>query len=196
MGFAQKKSDTLYSYADYCTWPESEQWEIINGIAYNMTPSPSLQHQQISRELTIAIGTFLKGKPCKLFTAPFDVRLTRNDKVSDDQISTVVQPDLVVVCDKNKLDSRGCIGSPDLVIEILSRESASRDMKLKLSLYEQNEIKEYWIISPFEQILWVYNLAPETNRYNRPEIFSVGDIVNSSILKDLSIKTDDIFSEE
>jgi Uma2 family endonuclease len=195
MGFAQRHSHTLFSYADYLTWPETEHWEIIDGIAYNMSPAPSLQHQEIVRELILAIGTYLKGKPCKLFSAPFDVRLYKDSQINNDQIMTVVQPDIVVVCDRNKLDERGCKGAPDLVVEIISRESASRDMKQKLALYEQYGVKEYWIISPFEQIVWLYNLEEHGNRYNRPSIFAEEDILESTILKDLVIKVSDIFIE-
>jgi len=196
MGLAQKESARLFCYEDYLSWPEDERWEIINGVAYNMTPAPSLQHLEISRELIISIGTFLKDKPCKLFSAPFDVRFSSQPvftDTSDNVIFTVVQPDIVVVCDYKKLDKRGCLGAPDLIIEILSRESASRDMKTKLSLYEQNGVKEYWIISPFEQVIWLYNLTEQGN-YNRPLIFSDNDLIQSTVLKGLSLNVNDIFS--
>ncbi len=195
MGFAQERPENLFTYTDYLSWPQDERWEIINGVAYNMTPAPSRQHQDISRELMITIGNFLKGKHCKLYSAPFDVLLTSNKNLNNNEITTVVQPDLVVICDSSKLDTRGCIGAPDLVVEILSRESASRDMKTKLSLYEQSGVTEYWIISPFEQIVWVYLLDKNTNRYTRPEIYSDTDTIQSSVLKGLEISINQIISD-
>lgn len=194
MGFAQKKTDIPFSYADFLQWPEEERWELIDGVAFNMSPAPSRAHQEIVRELVVHIGTYLKGKSCKLFSAPFDVRLDGSEKIADEQIRTVVQPDIVVVCDEKKLDDRGCKGAPDLVIEVISRESASRDMKQKLFLYEKYGVKEYWIISPFEQIIWIYNYDKTIGMYARPAIFSEDDAITSEILETLKLSVKDVFA--
>jgi Uma2 family endonuclease len=194
MGFAQKKTDIPFSYADFLKWPEEERWELIDGIAYNMSPAQSRAHQEIIRELVVHIGLYLKGKPCRLFSAPFDVRLDDSEEVTSEQIRTVVQPDIVIVCDEKKLDERGCKGAPDLVIEVISKESASRDMKQKLSLYEKYGIKEYWIISPFEQIIWIYNYDQNIGMYGRPVIYSEDDTIASAILETLKMSVSDVFA--
>lgn len=194
MGFAQKKTDVPFSYADFLKWPEEERWELIDGIAYNMSPAPSRAHQEIVRELVVHIGSYLRGKPWKLFSAPFDVRLDDGEELTEEQIRTVVQPDIVVVCNEKKLDERGCKGAPDLVIEVISRESASRDMKQKLSLYEKYGVKEYWIISPFEQIIWVYNYDQNISMYGRPAIYSEDDTLASAILETLKLNVRDVFA--
>jgi Uma2 family endonuclease len=137
------KLDEEYTYEDYLYWGENERYEIIDGIAYMMA-SPSAVHQAISRELTVLIHEFLKGKPCQVFAAPFDVRLFPEDDNSD---TTVVQPDLLVVCDPSKLsDGKACRGAPDLVIEILSDSSMITDRKVKAEKYRQAGVKEYWIV--------------------------------------------------
>lgn len=132
-----------YTYADYCTWDDSERWELIEGIPYAMSPAPAPRHQAISGELHAQLHAFLKGKPCKLYAAPFDVRLN-----ADDEDDTVVQPDLVVICDSSKIDDKGCKGAPDLVIEILSPSTARHDRMVKFQQYQQAGVREYWIVDP------------------------------------------------
>lgn len=130
-----------YTYADYCTWDDSERWELIDGLAYAMAPAPGFSHQSASVELSGQLRDFLKGKPCKLITAPFDVRLN-----ADDDDDTVVQPDILVVCDKSKLSERGCKGAPDLVIEISSPSTARYDRITKLNKYRAAGVREYWMV--------------------------------------------------
>ena len=138
------KLDEEYTYADYFHWGEEERYEIIDGIAYMMA-SPSMAHQAISRELTVMIWEFLKNKPCKVFAAPFDVRLFPEEDGSD---TTVVQPDILVVCDPSKLsDGKACKGAPDLVIEILSGSSVFMDRKVKAEKYREAGVREYWIVN-------------------------------------------------
>ena len=133
MGYPNRKENNSYTYKDYLEWPEQERWELIEGVAYNMTPSPSRSHQKISAALFNALYQYLKGKNCEVYYAPFDVRLPEGVE-EDHQIKTVVQPDLVVICDPLKLDEKGCQGSPDLIMEILSPSTASIDYILKLDL--------------------------------------------------------------
>jgi len=137
------QDDQRYTYADYCTWDDSKRWELIEGVPYAMSPSPSPMHQTISVQLLRKIGNFLEGKPCKVFHAPFDVRLN-----ADDEDDTVVQPDLLVVCDRSKIDNTGCKGAPDLVVEILSPSTARKDRVLKFQQYQQAGVREYWIVDP------------------------------------------------
>jgi Uma2 family endonuclease len=194
MALPLQQDKARFTYADYLTWPADERWELIDGAAYNMTPAPSRNHQEISIVLANRIFSFLSGKPCKVYTAPFDVRLADDSEAADEHVGTVVQPDLVVICDRSKLDDRGCKGAPDLVVEIISRESASRDMKEKLSLYERYGVREYWIISPFEQIVWLYRLN-ESRAYGKPDIYAEKDFIKSLVLDGLDLQVERIFDE-
>jgi Uma2 family endonuclease len=148
------KEEEYYTYADYLSWDDAERYELIDGEAYMMAP-PSRPHQEISGELFGAIWAFLKGKPCKVYAAPFSVRLNPAEDQSDD---TVVEPDIVVVCDPAKLDNRGCNGAPDLVIEILSPSTSRYDRVIKFQKYREAEVREYWIVDPEEKSLVVYVL--------------------------------------
>ena len=125
--------DATYTYGDYRQWTDETRWELIQGAAFAMTPAPGLSHQSVSRELLLQVGEHFRDRRCQVFHAPFDVRLPRGDE-SDDEIDTVVQPDLVVICDEAKLDERGCRGAPDWIIEILSPSTAAKDQVDKLSL--------------------------------------------------------------
>jgi len=183
-----------FTYVDYLTWPDDERWEIIEGVAYAMSPSPGVKHQSISMELSRQFSTYLKGKACQIFAAPFDVRLSDQPGVSDNYVATVVQPDLVVVCDRSKLDERGCNSEPDLVIEILSRATAARDLKVKFDLYERNGVKEYWIIQPVDQTLMIFKLQ-DNGKYGAPERYASSDTVPVQLLGDLAIDLGEVFAE-
>ena len=137
------KKEVRYTYADYCSWPEGERWELIDGVAYAMAPAPSQTHQTVFGVIFTQLHNYLKGKPCKVFSAPFDVRLNVNS--ADD---TVVQPDILVVCDESKLDGKGVVGAPNLVIEILSPSSMRHDFITKKMLYQRAGVREYWIVDP------------------------------------------------
>ena len=132
-----------FTYADYYAWDDGKRWELINGQAYLMEPGPIWEHQGISGNLFGQLYVFLRDKPEIAFHAPFDVRL--NAAVGDD---TVLQPDLVVICDRSKLDRTGCKGAPDMVIEILSPSTAGRDRVQKFNLYQEAGVREYWIVDP------------------------------------------------
>ncbi|WP_432673266.1 Uma2 family endonuclease [Flavobacterium sp. SM2513] len=148
-----------YSYADYLTWEFDDRVELFNGKIFKIGPSPNRNHQEAARELAGNIWTILKGNSCNLFMAPFDVRLpiTKNSK-SDKEVYTVVQPDLCVVCDENKLDSRGAIGAPDLMIEILSPGNSKKEMTHKYELYQEAGVLEYWLVNPTEKMILIYIL--------------------------------------
>ena len=155
-----KKSDHMYTYKDYCSWPDIERWELIDGVAYNMSPAPSSRHQGISGELYFQIKIFLKNK-CRVFAAPFDVFLPVFPIKSEYEIDTVVQPDLSVICDKSKIIEKGCLGSPDLIIEILSPSTSKRDLNEKFQLYERSGVKEYWIVDPGNKYIRIFHLISE-----------------------------------
>lgn len=193
MGQAATKRDARYTYADYLQWSDDERWELINGVAYNMTPAPSRRHQKISWELAQQIGAHLRGKKCQAYAAPFDVRLSAPGE-TDETTSTVVQPDLVVVCDPAKLDDRGCKGAPDLVIEILSADSAARDMKEKFLLYERTGVSEYWVVHPAERTVMVFRRGSD-GMYGRPTNYASEDRVPAGVLPDLEIDLAMVFAE-
>jgi len=187
------KRDARYSYADYLTWSDDERWELIDGVAYNMTPAPSRKHQEISWELSRQISAHLHGKKCKAYTAPFDVRLPALG-ATDETTSTVVQPDLVVVCDPEKLDDRGCKGAPDLVIEILSPASLARDQREKLLLYEQAGVLEYWIVHPTDRTVSIFRRGPD-GLYGKPSLYTSEERAPVSVLPELVIDLGAVFAE-
>lgn len=175
-----------FTYADYLTWPEGERWEIIDGEAFSMS-SPGQIHQEILLSLATKFFVFLEGKPCKVFVAPFDVRLKKKHE-TDKGCSTVIQPDLMVVCAKEKLDGKGVKGNPDLVVEIVSPSNARHDLMRKFNLYELHQIKEYWIIHPEERYLLIFQLD-ENGRYGRPENHGDDDRIKVSLFPELTIET-------
>jgi Uma2 family endonuclease len=144
-----------YTYADYLTWQFKERVELIRGWIHKMSPAPLDQHQRIASSLHGDIYQFFKRRVCQVRPAPYDVRLLDAKKSTEDtQIYTVVQPDICVICDISKIDRRGCIGAPDWIIEILSPGNSKTEMQDKYALYEENGVKEYWIVQPdFESIL-------------------------------------------
>lgn len=183
----------FFTYGDYLSWPEEERWEIIDGFPFHMSAAPSRIHQAILREILTQFNLYLKGKTCKVYAAPFDVRLPKGDE-AEEKIDTVVQPDLVVVCDPQKLDDRGCKGAPDLIIEILSTHTAAKDMKIKRQLYEQVGVREYWLVDPGNKVVQIYERV-ENNQYGKPKIYTEGDQAKVSIFPDLLIDLSEIFNE-
>ncbi|MFP4017404.1 MAG: Uma2 family endonuclease, partial [Halanaerobiales bacterium] len=137
--------DRLYTYGDYLNWSDEKRYELIDGQVYIMTPAPSPRHQKISVELLRQIAMYLFDKECEVFDAPFDVVLPEPDENSEDAL-TVVQPDILIICDKDKIDKRGCKGAPDFIIEIISPSSGGRDRRDKRDLYEKHGVKEYWLV--------------------------------------------------
>jgi Uma2 family endonuclease len=183
-----------FTYKDYIQWEDDQRWELIDGVAYNMTPAPSPRHQEISAELMRQLTNFFLDKQCKVYAAPFDVRFPEN-KEADENIKTVVQPDISVVCDLKKVDKKGCRGAPDLIIEIISPFTARKDLKEKLFLYERAGVKEYWIVEPVDRILMQYKLENNIRRYGRAVIFSDEDKITAAIFPDLEIDLSLVFKE-
>ena len=191
-----KKLDERYNYADYLTWTdEDERWEIIEGVPYMMSPSPTRKHQKVSMQLSLIIGNYLKEKSCEIYSAPFDVRLLDKSKY-EDEIFTVVQPDISVICDKEKLDEKGCLGSPDMIIEILSPSTAKKDKIDKFYLYEKYGVKEYWLVELDNEIITVFKLQ-NNGLYGRPDIYSVENKkIKVGIFDDLEIDLEEVFGKE
>ena len=182
-----------YSYADYLKWRLDEQVELIKGKIFKMSPAPLRVHQKISIIISSAIFNFLKGKQCQIYSAPFDVRLPVKSKKNED-IFTVVQPDICVVCDLEKLDKAGCIGAPDIVIEILSKGNNRKELQNKYEVYEESGVKEYWVVFPDEQTLLIYSLI--NGKYQASRLFTRGDEIKSDILPGFVLVLDDVFEFE
>ena len=182
---ALRNEKERFTYADYINWDDSERWELIDGIAYAMSPAPSREHQEILRELFGQLYLYLRGKPCKVFVAPFDVRLSAD--ANDD---TVVQPDIMVICDESKLDDKGCVGAPDLIIEILSPASTLRDRVIKFNKYLQAGVREYWIVEPDSKSVSVHLL--ENGRYYTTG-FSDADVIQPHVLEGCTINLQEVF---
>ncbi|MCP4153679.1 MAG: Uma2 family endonuclease [bacterium] len=185
MGLAAKKEVQKYTYADYRTWDDDERWEIIHGEATNMTPAPVRIHQEILTDLLVQLVNQLKDKPCKVYPAPFDVRLPLANENEED-ISNIVQPDISVICDPGKLDEKGCTGAPDLIIEILSPSTRRRDRLEKLNLYEMAGVKEYWLVEPEGQLVDVFILGSD-GAYGRSQMYTESDTIEINSLKPLAV---------
>ncbi|MDA3894047.1 MAG: Uma2 family endonuclease [Salinivirgaceae bacterium] len=182
-----------YNYAQYLTWRFQERIEIIKGRLFKMSPAPARKHQEASGDLFRQISSFLYKKPCSVFSAPFDVRFPKGN--SDEETYTVVQPDICIICDKSKLDDRGCIGAPDFIIEILSPSTAEKDTKDKFQLYQEQGVKEYWMVYPGEHMVDVFKLD-KRGKYQFDAKYVKSDKVRVGILPELEIILDDVFRDD
>ncbi|CAL1240219.1 Uma2 domain-containing protein [Candidatus Methylocalor cossyra] len=169
MGLAIRDHD-YHTYAEYLNWPEDCRYELVDGVAYLMAPAPTLEHQDVAGEIYFQLRRALEGKPCRAFIAPVDVRLPKADE-ADERIDTVVQPDVLVVCDETKLDRRGVRGAPDLVVEVLSPATASHDQLLKRRVYERAGVLEYWLVHPADRVLTVYRLVE--GQFGKPDVYEL-----------------------
>jgi Uma2 family endonuclease len=182
-----------YTYADYYSWKFEERLELIRGKIFKMSPAPSNSHQEIALNIAGELRNFLKNKACKAYIAPFDVRLVRDEK-SDKKVKTVVQPDVCVICDLSKIaDNRGCLGAPDIVVEILSPGNNKTELNIKYDLYEEFGVKEYWVVYPDELSLLRYNLNKDGKFISEERAFTVGDTITTSILPGFKLSLDEVF---
>lgn len=172
-----------YTYSDYLKWKLKERVEIIKGKIMAMSPAPLRQHQRISMKLTSNFLKYFDNHQCQLYSAPFDVRFPDENG----NIKTVVQPDLCVICEHQKLDKKGCIGAPDLIVEILSPGNSKKEMKDKYELYQEQGVKEYWVVNPAEQNILVYVL--ENEKYIGIQPVVEGDVITSPTFPALSFST-------
>ena len=187
---AEPSPDYVYTYADYLSWKFEERLELFRGKIFKMS-APNTDHQRILGKLFIKVAVFLENKKCQAFVAPFDVRLPVQNKKKDDEVTTVVQPDLCVVCDETKIDKRGCCGAPDIVVEILSPGNSKKEVHNKFELYQEAGIQEYWIVEPVFEHIIIYSL--HNGKYIGSKPYSAGEIITSPILPGLKIEVKDIF---
>lgn len=185
-----------YSYADYLLWRFQERVELLRGFLLKMA-APSRRHQRISRDLTLLFGNQFLAKPCEFYSAPFDVRLPTpaHRRKSDKDIYTVVQPDLCVICDRTKLDDRGCIGAPDLVVEILSPGNSQTEMRLKYEIYEESGVKEYWVIDPEQRVAHRFYRNGHKKFIGSRPLFD-DETLTSYIFPQLSVSLAQLFVED
>lgn len=176
-----------YTYADYLLWKFKERVELFKGKILKMSPAPARIHQKLLLNLTRTFDNFFRNNPCELYFAPFDVRLPGKDG----EVKTVVQPDLCVICDLSKLDAKGCLGAPDLIVEILSPGNTKKEYDYKFSIYEEAGVKEYWIVHPTDKNIQVFVL--QNQRYIGLKPYTENQIITSTIFSDLSFSTDEIF---
>ena len=182
-----------YTFADCLTWSEDERIEIIDGEAYMMAP-PSRVHQEISTELVRQLANFLEGKRCRVYPAPFGVRLFEVDGDTPDDVDTMVEPDISVVCDKSKLDDHGCKGAPDLVIEVLSPSSLRHDRLVKLGLYQRAGVREYWIVDPEYKSVQVFT-RDGTGSLQISEEYGRSDVAKVNVLDGCFVELSKVFAE-
>lgn len=183
------KDTQHHCYGDYLAWPEDSRYELIDGSAYAMSPAPDLAHQDVAGEIYRQASNILIGKPCRAFIAPVDVRLPRQNE-ADENIDTVVQPDVLVVCDSSKLERRGVRGAPDWIVEVLSPSTAGHDQIRKRNLYERHGVTEYWLIHPIDRVLTVYRLI--AGEYGKPELYELNGETQVSVLPDIVIRWDEL----
>ncbi len=188
--FSELDVNKEYTYSDYLMWQFTERVELIKGFIKKMSPAPSRIHQTIAINITVKLSQYLDNKLCSLFFAPFDVRLPVPNNKSN---TTVVQPDLCIICDEQKLDDKGCNGAPDLMVEILSPNNSKYDVDTKFRLYEESGVKEYWMVEPTEKIVLVYTLQNE--KYIGLKPFSIGEVIESPLFPDMKIAVLDVFNK-
>lgn len=179
----------IYSYADYLLWKFEERIELIKGKIFKMSPAPSRKHQDISGNIYRKLFISFNRQPCKLYYAPFDVRFPK-ESTDNKTIYTVVQPDICIICDENKLDDKGCIGAPDLIVEILSPGNSKKELKNKFELYEEYGVKEYWIVNPLDEVVYVHTL--ENGKY-KGAFPITDDYIHSEVFPKVKIHTDEVF---
>jgi Uma2 family endonuclease len=183
MGLA-RRDDRHHTYADYCLWADETRYELIDGFAYAMAPAPSVAHQELVLALGRQIADALDGSACRAFVAPIDVRLPKRDE-NDDLVDTVVQPDVLVVCDRSKIDDRGIRGAPDWIIEVISPATAGHDMIVKRELYERRGVRDFWLVHPTDRVVTVYRL--HAGRYGIPLIQELTETTSSSAVASVTI---------
>jgi Uma2 family endonuclease len=186
------KDNEYHTYGDYLTWPEGERYELIDGHAYAMAPAPARRHQEVVGEIFRQVADALEDHPCRVYLAPFDVRLPKGEE-ADAAIDTVVQPDLAVICDPDKLDDRGCRGAPDWVLEVLSPATAAHDQILKRDLYERHGVREYWLVHPTDCLVMVYDR--QEGSYGKPAIYELKGQLSATVLPEVTIDWQRVLGE-
>lgn len=182
-----------YTFADVLTWPDDERVELIDGEVVLMAPAPSRGHQEIGGEVFRQLANYLEGKKCKVYHAPFDVRLFEKDGYTPEDVDTVVEPDITIVCDHSKLDDRGCKGAPDMVVEILSPSTQRHDRLVKLGLYQRAGVREYWIVDPDSSTVQVF--LQRDGSLQLHEVYDRQGVAKVNVLDGCFIELSKVFSE-
>lgn len=182
-----------FAFSDFLTWETDERMEIIHGEVFMMA-APGTSHQLISGEIFRQLANFLDGRNCRAIAAPFAVRLFEKDGDAPKDVDTVVEPDISVICDRNKLDKHGCKGAPDLIVEVLSPSTQRHDQLVKLNLYQRAGVREYWIVDPENKTVRV--MVQDANGHLWPhEIYKQEDIAKVGVLDGCFIELSKVFSE-
>lgn len=193
MGLPVRKTEHHYTYREYRTWPEDERWELIDGVAYGMS-SPTTYHQDIAAKLGMQITQFFQGKPCKVFYLPVDIFFPRVREQDEDDVDTVVQPDIVVVCDRSRIRGNGIWGAPDLAVEVLSPSTARKDLREKYDLYQRSGVKEYWVVDPPGH--WVQQYVLGADGFYAPEVTVIDKgVVSSPVFPGLDVEVSSIWRD-
>ena len=197
MGIPVRKADRVYTYADYCSWPDDERWELIDGAAYDMSPAPSRRHQKLTGDIFAEIHNFLEDRECAAYIAPFDVCLPEAPGARDDEIINVVQPDVSVSWSEDKLDEKGAVAAPDIALEVLSPSTSVKDQREKLTLYERSGVREYWVVDPANETLSVYSLGRGSGGgFGKPAVYGPGDRFESRVLEGFSLDLSRVFPRQ
>jgi Uma2 family endonuclease len=178
-----------YTYADYLKWDFEEIIELIKGKIFTKAAAPNRRHQEVSGNLSASLWNYLKNHSCKVYTAPFDVRFSRNPDYS--KTDSVVQPDISVICDLDKLDDKGCWGAPDLIVEILSPGNSRVEVQNKYELYQEYGVREYWVVHPTDCTVLIYTLINE--KFQPSRLFTSGDRVQSIVLSGFELDLEAVF---
>ncbi|MEW5789787.1 MAG: Uma2 family endonuclease [Pseudomonadota bacterium] len=175
-------ADDRFTWQDYQAWPDEERWELIDGVAYAMSPAPSTRHQRVSGNLFVKFTQMTVGKPCKPFIAPTDVKLSDQD---------VVQPDILVVCDPTRITPTHIEGAPELVVEVLSPHTSTRDLREKKALYERAGVAEYLVVDPLENYAIRFLLTDDG--YDKGTVFGPDQMLELKTLADQGIPLWEVF---
>jgi len=189
--------DGRFTYGEYKLWPEDDRWELIGGVAYQMS-APTRKHQALVGLLYVRVANFLEGKPCKVYVSPFDVLLPELEETEDDDVTNVVQPDVVVFCDHGKLTRAGAKGAPDVAFEVLSPSTTKKDLREKFDLFQRMGVREYWLIDPAGS--WINRLERGADgRFGEPEVrdpVKLRGKIPSLVLEGFVIDPEDLFAAE
>ena len=193
MGEAETAVEERYTYGDYKSWDDGLRWELIDGEAFCMSPGPGTVHQSLAFVLALKLGVYFEGKECQVFFAPFDVLLPKGDE-PEDAIDTVVQPDIMILCDKSKLRHNGIKGAPDVVFEILSPSTTQRDLDDKFRLYERAGVKEYVIVDPQNRVIFVHRRDAE-EQFSWKKAYEAKDVLEFGLFPELKIPLSSVWED-
>jgi len=187
------KLNQNWTYRDYRGWSDDERWELINGHAYNMTPAPTIEHQNLVGNIYRMLYQRLSDTGCHVLISPVDVLLPAKE-LQENESGTVMQPDILVVCDKSKLKSKYVVGAPDLIVEVLSPSTAKKDEGLKRDVYEAAGVQEYWLVHPMDHTINRYALIDGC--FQTPDVFGLEDSIVSTRFIDFVMQLSDVFELE